>query len=186
MLSKTNNYYELLLVLIFSRSKSKMLEDYFLSMVMEIKELNIKGDIKKRGTMEKEKKEEETEIIRLLGEKEFREKETPLSKAVYLVESNATSIRKAALREGVSKKSVEKAILAVKEGRPIQKKGRPPLLTKEQDDQLASWVKERSLLNAFPSFEELVKKVVIRIYIINLISVMQFLSTHSFYNTHVP
>ena len=75
------------------------------------------------------------------------------------MEKTGVSINKAAKREGVSRKSVKRAVLAIKEGRPIQKHGRPQLLTDAQEGQLASWVQEKACINEFPSYDTFVKKV---------------------------
>jgi hypothetical protein len=78
---------------------------------------------------------------KLLSTSEFRELED-IEKAIKLHNEHQVSIRDAAATCGVKKSALERALKAVKEGRPWGVHGRPRLLSLVEEERLAFLVEE--------------------------------------------
>jgi transposase len=82
-----------------------------------------------------------TNVPRLLATASLRTLD-PLEKAVSLVENHGVSKSSAAKHCGVSRRALDRAFTAKQAGRKPGVRGRPKILTEEEEKQLVTWVEE--------------------------------------------
>lgn len=83
-------------------------------------------------------------VQRAKGSAHYRSLELPLHRAVWLHLEHGITQRRAALEEGVSRSSLQRALTAEAEKREIGQNGRPKLLNSELEMQLKHTIVRRS------------------------------------------